>query len=128
MSELKTLTLADIESVNDVVIEAVPVPEWGGQVFVRSVDSSVIDAFEARNATDGEKGYESYRARLVALCACDAAGNKLFTEKNVAMLARKSAAPVKRLALVAARLNRIGAAEVEDAKKNSASVPSDASP
>jgi hypothetical protein len=124
----KVLTADDILKVNDVTIEKVDVPEWGGHVFVRSGHSGVMDVFETRLSDDDvKKRAANFRASLVALTACDEQGNPIFTEAHVAALARKSPVAMRRVAKVALRLNGLSQESVDAEKKDSDADPSDAS-
>ena len=104
-----------ILAAEDLPRETVSVPEWGGQVLVRTMSGTDRDAFEASLlAKDGRM--ENVRARLVALTLCDAQGDRLFNDSEIAALGRKSARALDRVFSVAQRLNGIGADEAQAAK------------
>lgn len=66
----------------DMPLEAVPCPEWGGTVHVRTMSGTERDAFEAGMLDAKEKGVSglaNIRARLVVRVACDEQGNRLTT-------------------------------------------------
>jgi hypothetical protein len=118
-----TLTKDQILECNDLKSEAVSVPEWSGSINVRMMNGTDRDAFEKGLVIVGPDGsrtpnYSDMRARLVALTAVDDDGNRIFSDEDVALLARKSAAALDRVCLVAQRLNGIGAAAEEEAEKN----------
>jgi len=105
-----------IMSANDLPMERVNVPEWGGEVLIRTMTGADRDAFEAHLI--GKEGrMENVRARLVALTLCDAHGKRLFVDSEIATLGKKSAKALDKLFSVAQRLNGIGADEVDTAKK-----------
>lgn len=87
----------------------VEVPEWGGTVRVRMLTGGERDAFEAgtitRHGKKVEQNLVNIRARLVALCAVDEKGERLFGEGDVEALARKSAAALNRVFEAARLLN-----------------------
>lgn len=117
------LTRDQILEAADLVIEPVPVPEWGGDVGVRVMSAADRDAFEASMIEVGEDGRRrphlvNMRAKLVAAAACDDAGNRIFADEDVLLLARKSSAALNRVYEAAARLNGLGNRSVEDAAKN----------
>lgn len=99
--------------------EEVPVPEWGGTVFVSVMSGRARDAWEAGlvNA-DREPVFDDMSAKLAAACITDAEGRLIFTAEDVAALSEKSAAALHRIVAVARRLNRLGAQGLEDAKGN----------
>lgn len=97
--------------------QAVPMPELGegsdGQpvvVHVRALSAAERDDYEAAQLDAREKGGEraalrNFRARLVALCACDGQGNRLFADGDEGPLGELPADEVGRLFEAAARLN-----------------------
>jgi len=114
----KTLTAAEIFAADDTQVVPVAVPEWGGTVHVRSLTAEERDRYDESIYGDDEKvDRKRWRAKLVLAAACDAQGKPLFQAGDLERLAKKANAPVTRVYLAAARLNGIGAAEVE-AKKN----------
>ena len=109
------LTREQILQCDDLPKETVKVPEWGGEVQVRTMTGTDRDAFEA--SLIGKEGrLENVRARLVSLAVCDESGNRLFGDEDVAALGAKSAKALDRVFAVAQRLNGIGAEQVEQAK------------
>jgi hypothetical protein len=67
------------------------------------------------------------RARLCARCICDEHGARIFADSDVETLGTKSCAALDRVYEVAARLNKIGAADMEELEKNSEKVRAAAS-
>jgi hypothetical protein len=117
------LTKDQILEVSDLKTETVAVPEWGGDVAVRSMTGADRDAFETAMITVGADGtrtpdMKNIRAKLVALTLVDGAGNRLFETSDIERLALKSAAALERIFDVAQRLNGMGAAAQADAVKN----------
>lgn len=109
------LTREQILQCDDLPKETVKVPEWGGEVQVRTMTGTDRDAFEA--SLIGKEGrLENVRARLVSLAVCDESGSRLFDDADVAALGAKSAKALDRVFAVAQRLNGIGADQVEQAK------------
>lgn len=120
------LTRDQILAADDITIDTVPVPEWGGTVCVRMLSARgrwqylralrpLVDAGEA-NSEDGlvkESGL-----LLASATLCDAAGAVLFTVADVEALAAKSWVAMNRVIDASATLNGLTAAAVEDAKKN----------
>lgn len=109
------LSRNDILTVEDLKREEVPVPEWGGEVLVRTLTGSERDQFEAAHLKAPDR---DVRARLAAATLCDEEGKPLFTPDDVAALGRKSAAALDRVFSVGMRINGIGKADVEELAKN----------
>ena len=105
-----------ILAANDLPLECLAIPEWGGDVMVRTMTGADRDAFEA--SLSGKEGrMENVRARLVSLTLCDADGVRLFTDAEVAALGNKSAKALDRVFTIAQRINGIGTDAVDTAKK-----------
>lgn len=120
------LTLSDILNATDTKIEKCPVPEWGGDVYLRVISGTERDEYDQflRTRTD-EKGRlkegRMVRQKLLTLALCDekavkliqsdADGKKLFDAKNSAILCR--------LFDAAQRLNYLNDSALEDSAKNS---------
>lgn len=103
----------------DLAAETVSVPEWGGEVRVRVMTGFERDTWEMELLTAREKNLARVRATLCALTVVDEQGARLFTHADIEALGGKSAAALDRVFEAAKRLNRIGAADVEDLRKNS---------
>ena len=105
-----------ILAADDLPRETVIIPEWGGEVLVRTMSGTDRDAFEA-SLLEKDGRMENVRARLVALTLCDLQGDRLFNDSEIAALGRKSARALDRVFSVAQRLNGIGVEQVDAAKK-----------
>jgi hypothetical protein len=116
MNSMNLLTKDAILAADDLPRETVHVAEWGGDVFVRTMSGTDRDAFEA-SLLEKDGRMENVRARLVALTLCDAQGDRLFDDSEIAALGRKSARALDRVFSVAQRLNGIGVEQVDAAKK-----------
>lgn len=117
------LTKEAILQADDLVMEKVAVPQWGGDIYIRVMTAAARDKFDKGNLTKTDDGYEAnfdnVRARLVVLTACDEKGNPLFTEFDAVQLGLKNGEAVDLLAQVARRLNKLDQKDVEEAAKNS---------
>lgn len=121
------LTRDQILSANDITIETVPVPEWGGEVCVKTLSGAERDHFEAvviREDSDGKQrtDLENIRATLASMAICDDAGRPLFSQADVESLGRKNAAALDRVWTVAQRLSRISQEDIDELKKRSAAA------
>lgn len=104
-----------ILNVVDLKPEVVEVPEWGGSLYIRMLTASERDKFEASCVGTGKKqNLANIRARLVVLCACDEAGERLFTDGDAEALGRKSAAAVDKVFGACSKLNGFSSQDIED--------------
>lgn len=117
------LTREQILAVEDIPRETVTVPEWGGEVIVRVMSGTERDAYEVEAFKDRDAEIRNMRARLVARCCVNEAGEKLFTLQDAEALGRKSSVALDRVAQVAQRINKLSDTEVEKLKGNSEPTP-----
>ncbi len=127
----KLLGRDEILQAKDLKTERVSVPEWGGDVLVRSMTGAERDAFEAsileKRGSDYDVNMRNLRAKLAAWTIVDEEGNRLFSEDDIKALSEKSAGALQRVFNVASRLSAIGPEDVEELAKNSESALSGAS-
>jgi hypothetical protein len=133
VSDKKTfLTRDQILSIQDIEIEEVEVPEWGGAVYVRGMSGTERDQFEGSIVTQRGKStavnMANIRAKLAAVSICDADGKRLFTERDAKALGEKSAAALQRIFEVARRLSGIGDEDIEELAEGLEKDPFDDSP
>jgi hypothetical protein len=125
----KTLGRDDILSADDIRIEQVDVPEWGGTVYIRTLTGLQRERYvESIRRTVGHGKKQSVEivlqqsgAKLAAQTLCDESGKLLFTEADIPALARKSARALQRVIDASARLNGLDDEAENDAKNDSAS-------
>jgi hypothetical protein len=112
------LSKKEILTADDLARELVPVPEWGGEVYVRGMTGAERDKFESGIVEQRGKSQSlnmaNIRAKLASLTICDETGQRLFTEADVQALSAKSAAALQRVFEVGQRLSRIGADDVKE--------------
>jgi len=105
-----------ILAADDTRTEEVEVPEWGGSVLVRGMTGRERDEFESsmliQAAGQTARELRNTRAKLVAKCAVDDDGARLFTDGDVTALGEKSAAALVRVFEVAARLSGLDEEDV----------------
>jgi len=119
------LTRESILGAEDLPREKVAAPEWGGEVWVRTLTATERDAFEASvNPGKGAKNLANFRARLAVLCVVDERGERLFKDEDAAALGAKSGTALDRITDVALRLSGLSEAGQKEAEGNSAAVPS----
>jgi len=113
-----SLTREQILQADDRKVVPVNTPEWGGQVFVRSMTADERDEYEQDRAEakgdDADKNLKGVRASLVARTLCDEQGDLLFTEDDVAALGKKSAKAMSRVFNAAAKLNLLTDSDIAE--------------
>jgi delta 1-pyrroline-5-carboxylate dehydrogenase len=113
----KALSIADILGADDIEVEAVRCPEWGGTVYVRTIDANARDRFESK--FEEKKVAGGVRAALVAEAMCDKEGHLLRpTAIEVEALGAKASGPMDRLFTAVLRINRMSNRDVEELEKN----------
>lgn len=93
----------------DTEYQTVDVPEWGGQVRVRSISAAERERLmklsvvtEGRGAKQTQRfDMPTFRVKLAALSMVDDDGRRLFTDDDMAALGRKSARALERVSDVA---------------------------
>ncbi len=120
---MAVLTRDQIMQADDLRTETVAVPEWGGEVIVKALTGRERDRFEASIAGErqGKRvklDLENIRARFVAACVVDEAGQPLFYPSDVALLGEKSAAALQRVFEVGQRLSGLSDDDVEELAGN----------
>jgi hypothetical protein len=128
---MSLLTREQILEAQDIQTEEVAVKEWGGSVKVQGMTGRERDAFEAEILQQKGKNFsvnmQNIRAKLVAVSLVNGDGKRIFNDKDVTALGKKSAAALDRVFSVAQELSGISTEDVEELAKNLESVPSDAS-
>jgi hypothetical protein len=109
------LTREQILASSDVEIQTVNVPEWGGEVGVKTLTGSEKDSWEAgRQRKDGSFNLENVRASLVAACVCDAEGQKIFTLADIVDIGKRSAKSLDRVFAIAKKMNAVTDEDLEE--------------
>lgn len=116
------LTRDQILNALDMESQVVAVPEWGGDVMVKGLTGAERDAFERRivemRGKKTQVNLTNIRAKLVALCAVDKDGKRIFTDADVVALGGKSAAALDRVFTVAQKLSGLTTEDVDELEKN----------
>ena len=103
---------------DDRKFEIVHVPEWGGDVRLRSLSGRERDEFESstmklKNGKQ-EQDMDNFRARFVALCIVDEDGKRIFvTKSEIGILGSKSVSALQRLFNKASEMNGMSEDDVE---------------
>lgn len=116
------LNKEQILKAEDLKYEVVNVPEWNGEVKVRSLTGTERDEFESSlfeaKGADVKRNMANMRAKLLALCMVGANNERLFSSKDIEALGGKSAKALDRIFSIAQKLNGIGAQEIDELTKN----------
>ena len=126
-------TADEIFAVEDREWKKVPVPKWGKNwvIYIFEMSGGSRDSFERSIAkltkeNDGsftqEMVWNNYRAKLVARCACNSKGHRIFNEDQVKKLGQKNWRTLKELADVAQELNGLTKEAIEETTKNSSTI------
>ena len=122
------LTKEQIFACEDIKTLTVPVPEWGGEVIVRTLSGTERDAWEQSmvdSKKDGKRvSIEMAKARLCILSIVDEDGKRIFTNADAIALNSKSGAAIDRVYTASAKLSGITDDEVAEIAKNSEAAPS----
>ena len=104
---------------SDLPKELVQVPEWGGEVYVSTLNGTQRDAFEqSMTGKKNKLNLDNVRARFAVLTLVDDKGSRLFTDADAKALGEKSAAALDRVFAVAQRLNGFSSQDAEELAKN----------
>lgn len=116
------LSRETILQAQDLPMERVPVPEWGGEVIVRGLTAAERDQFEQSivetRGKNTKVNLRNIRAKLVVLCCVDEQGNRIFCDEDAEVLGRKSAVALNRVFEVAQRLSGLRPEDVEELAGN----------
>lgn len=122
------LSKDDILKADDLPVEEVDVPEWGGTVRVRGLTGTERDRFEFQMAAARKDPSKSQvRAEIVGRCMVDEDGKRLFTDHEIVKLGTKSGAALDRVFDVVRDLSGMGDDAVEEAAEDFGTAPGDGS-
>lgn len=124
--------MEEIFAVDDRKYEVVSVPEWGGEVKLKSLSGAERDRFEAtlqeQRGGKTKQNYDNFRARLIALCAVNDDGTPLFPSKQaVVLLGNKNVAALQRLFNTANELSGLSEKDVEELTEGFDEAPDESS-
>jgi hypothetical protein len=110
-----------ILTASDVRTKVLDVPEWGGEVIIRSLTAGWRDQFEADLLAARQAGNllpADISARMLVASLIDEAGQPLFTMDDVSALSAKSSGAVSRVSDEIRAFNALGAGATEAIKGN----------
>jgi|SRR6266478_4075628 len=120
------LTREEILAKDDQKLEEVKVPEWGGSVFVKTMDGPGRVGFEVAivkrrpkpTETEEKPKHRYVMECMLAFSVCDADKNMMFQPDDIEKLADKNGAALARIFKVAARLNPVFDDDIDEIEKN----------
>ena len=101
----KLLTREQILQAEDLQSERIEIPEWNGFVIVRGMTGAQRGRFQnsilSQTGKVKSKGLtvdmKDAEMRIMAICVVDENGKRLFTEKDIAELGKKSGSAINRI-------------------------------
>lgn len=100
------LNKTSILSVLDHRTRTVPVPEWGGDVCIRSMSQNQRDRFLSEVVdAEGKSIKANIKTKLLVHTLCDEQGKRLFDDGDMEALGERNADVLERLFLIAKDLN-----------------------
>lgn len=115
MSKEKILSVDEILEAPDIITSQVYIREWGGSVKLRNLSAAEAIDF-VRQHKDDKEGASA--VEIVALCAIDENGERLFTKEKVQELKKKSFRAILKLQDEAMRINGMKEDSLEEAKND----------
>ena len=112
------LSKEDILKADDLKREIINVPEWGGEVQIRTMTGEERDSFDSEMIRDEKKTFKNIRAKFLALIICDDNGKRVFSDEDISALGKKSAAALDRIFSAGQKLNKLTNEDIEDLAKN----------
>ena len=118
------LTKDQILAAEDLKKETIYIPEWGGDVILRSMKAIERDRFEDSmfegKGKNRHENFRNLRARFLSEVLIDDNDKRLFpTPKDIEDLGQKSAGVLDRLFSIGRKLNGMTDTDVEEITKNS---------
>lgn len=110
-----------ILAAQDTNTKTIAVPEWGGDVIIRSLTARWRDQFEADLVAARQAGKllpADISARMLVASIVDEAGNQMFTMEDIEALAAKSSRAVARLTEEIRAFNALAGNAAETIKGN----------
>lgn len=105
----------DILAIDQAKSVQVTVPEWGRDVWIRTLPLGELQAWELACLRAKGEGVDDYRTRYLSKCLVDDNGREIFTSEQ---LKRISGTVGARLFKLAQKHNDLDPKEIEDIGKN----------
>jgi len=91
---------------------------WKRDVWLADPTAAMRDEWEIFCQANALKPAQ-WRAKLASLILCDEEGNRLFNEKDIVALSKKSASALQEIWLAGVKRMSVSDSEVEELEKNS---------
>lgn len=101
--EKKFLTAAEILEKDDLPVQEIDVPEWGGTLRLRPLTAEEAISYNDTIKSGGDKRHAA--VILAGLCLVNEDGAPLFSAKEVQLLAKKSLSALMKIQRVALKIN-----------------------
>lgn len=115
-------TSTEINAIKDIEVRRVDnIPGWPEGVHIKTLTGNDLDRWEqamigARNAKIPAPF--NMRGLLLSMAICDAAGKRLYTDADAALIGSRSARAINYIYEAIEEMNYLGRKGVEDAEKN----------
>lgn len=80
---------------NDVKVQPIEVPEWGGTYYVRVLSGKDRESFE--EALSAEQRMKNFRLRFLVLSLCDEDGVRVLTDADIDLLGERNSVVLNRV-------------------------------
>ena len=107
-----------ILAADDLPVQSVEVPEWGGAVNICTLGALDMAAFQASIRDADGKIVDHVMPRFLVATIVDENRSRIFSDEDFEALAKKNPVVLNRLFDVAQKLNGIGIAAQEEIAKN----------
>lgn len=119
---MKVLSREDILTANDLTKTEVELTELGGSVFVSTLNGKDFGKFQKSvYQRDGKKlitDEENFTVKLLVWTVVNEKGERIFNDKDIEELQKKSAKTIQKLFDVASRLNGLSKDVIDEKKEN----------
>lgn len=116
------LSKEDIFQVEDISVETMEVPEWGGTIRLKPMTGAEKEGFEAefqkRQQGENKINTRGFRGWLISRSVVNEDGELLFSKGDIAELSKKSAKVLEDVFEKCLEVNGIGQDAVEEIEKN----------
>lgn len=113
------LTAETILNIDDSILERLTIPEWGGEIYIRTMTGAERDRWDLFSEKEVKKtGHVNIRARLAVMVACNSKGERIFKDEDAKELSKKSAKALDRIFDAASKINRLNDESIGEAEKN----------
>lgn len=128
MEKKHFLNKAEIMQAQDLEARDVHVPQWGGWLRVRGLTGiergKYMEDMMIGKGQKKEVTFSNLHAKLVARSVVDEQNNRLFSDKEIGELGRKSAAALQKVFDVAAELSGLSGDQIKELEENLGEIPS----